>query len=1292
MWCVCRTSGGQWEESFVEIDWNSLHLVASHAEELPEKVCKLDGLLVSRSIDMESECTAVTNGEYSAVFALNPKDSALSCVIGIPEKDEEIFARWLADCETIASYMATSSAPDTSLVQDMILQIGKDRIIKLDRFHHLEVSLAHLLHTHTTSVHLESVPCEDSILYGIRQCVNLERICIQNCDVKDTKVLCNAILVGGGKKLKKLDVRGNSFGDQGTINIAQLLAMLPVLEFLDISANGIGVVGAEALASTMNHSSSLKYLNMSSNPQLGDYGVASLFARVGCLNCIETIELSNCGLRNRMALNAMVMGIEENRARTLKILDIQDNTFESQDVQYFLQQISVLGVPSLIRIGKKNPRQLLLGLSCLDDDTKQMVDLGFTPDDEKEVVGESFQECQTVHVHLAKDISIERLVTAIGSLVGIPLCNVLVLSEQKCQAVIGLRTRVPRCNEKLVSIFQQGHPLLHLLHVKSISVEKPFENQKVQREKMEMLSVEVKESTANESVNMMEMDLFRLLQEFTFSHLEIDMEEFLESLGYVCSFLDMSRARRPLVTLALQALMQCTAPKLWLVKSYLEASNGDCDSCLRIASINNFESDEMDELEVSLLRSSIIADNTELFGVIMEGKVYSVPLADVIYESRKTEASFHFEDSPLPIDPVLEASLVKELFDFPRLNSKWTPRQLCLQYLQQVRIYPLLIPSKSGHIQPKSKIGNDQPESYWKTADEFKIETCYEDSARRISRLLLEAMNNCQATAATEVFGIAYTNREIGLVDELVAQLMCQVSFNPCMRSTDAGWKLLIICVRLLAPSKAMRGCLGVFVDNFRAKSHALSLTNWCKEALSPQLLNNFDENVNHVICSDAAVRLEMMQQVLNDKDRLLDVKVLCVNGTGVKASVLPFTSFKHVLHDIHHGKSHYLTRYPYLPALLPEEFTAHEFESRWKDFVFKYKDENDEAHVLPWEADAFWWSWKLQISNALKSTEGWIPELHLEMHITGASLWYLSPETDMLRTELVYWQASLALKQGNFSVGEAAPIAYAAVLSAAIHCPEGMAQFISMPIRDKLRACLAHVPKAVYQSNSANRRSREWLDKFSDTVDRFTQHLHKCSQRDLETNFSMQRLQLAYIAYLEMWPLSNGVIIPQVRPLRHKSDSKLQPCWDSRLGKMHPGRIVINCKGIFLLVLSRDTYSNHVPSVYWWSPLEKVAAVSVHGSLVLVRTSNGDEIDLECKDPSLVHHYIVAQCTSNLADGSPSIPLKQLMLEFSYSFLGLMPPPDPPVLIDTRESPVAVDIVKRIDLGTTACILRQTI
>ncbi len=836
----------------------------------------------------------------------------------------------------------------------------------------------------------------------------------------------------------------------------------------------------------------------------------------------------------------------------------------------------------------------------------------------------------------------------------------------------------------------------------------------------------------------------------------------------------------PLVANAVARLAVCSPSDLLILRAYFSAMYGNVERCVGAAEQGKhalglmLSLSDVSSFESATLQAAVVAQDAEMFALVMDQDLSEddiassgIRLAGIVHRdlfSRSLAFDPHqlreraFDDNQQgPSGENLDAQyagLVKELLRFERLSSHVEPRELRLQYTAELRAYPITRPINSSY----GTDGGTNEQSvgrFWKSIGTTRLEQTFAKGANKICGLLQRAMGDApRATndmdgygAAHEAIGIAFNSREIGLVDELFAQLLCQVHCNPSVPSLNAGWRLLVLCLRILEPSLEMARVLSSFVEGRTMREDEVLRPNrmlgWAQEALKRlRDVGPEQRKLRHLLAGDASVRLDVVRQVMCDEDTF-DVQVICANGTGTTVTISPFTSFEELLQLVHCFSTDHLTRQPTQPfqrdgerglddkpalrARTDSGATAGSghhfgspdtFERRWKDFCFTHFDSAGERHVMSWETDVYWWRWEKAVAAALTSAEeSQVGEpaaapvkLHLESFVCAPSLWYFGKTGDAVRSQLLYWQRQAGVLQGDLCTSNPEALAYLCCLSACVRiaASDGNChRFLQFDLSQQVRLCRGHLPKIV-RKRTAKQPESPWSERFDSVVSDFAGWMSQSIQATadaLETDHGANEetpgdldettLQRAYLAYLDTWPLAKGVVFRSIRPMHLALQGNIQPLLHFDNPREHRARLVLNAKGIFILVLTNDSHSSRAVALLWHTPLDEIMRLSILDTSTLHIDTRKDQFECSCENPSTIYKAIVAQCTANLSMGNPLVSMDHHLVQFASSFRALPWPPKPPPLYNLSGDPVCLDddtarFRPAFDLSTAASVLAQ--
>eukprot|EP00980_Cylindrotheca_fusiformis_P000617 scaffold154_cov129-Cylindrotheca_fusiformis.AAC.34 len=111
------------------------------------------------------------------------------------------------------------------------------------------------------------------------------------------------------------------------------------LHSLNLTKTMLGVQGATAIASLLNHNDSLKELNLSSN-NLGTRGVKIIAPALQSNTCLESLNLSNNKINSKGG-NVIAKAIENAAASNIRILDISSNKIGDAGIHSFAKILTM---------------------------------------------------------------------------------------------------------------------------------------------------------------------------------------------------------------------------------------------------------------------------------------------------------------------------------------------------------------------------------------------------------------------------------------------------------------------------------------------------------------------------------------------------------------------------------------------------------------------------------------------------------------------------------------------------------------------------------------------------------------------------------------------------------------------------------------------------------------------------------------------------------------------------------------------------------------------------------------
>ncbi|CAK8993353.1 Protein NLRC5, partial [Durusdinium trenchii] len=1124
---------------------------------------------------------------------------------------------------------------------------------------------------------------------------HLEELELVHCDIGDdgAAAVCEALTWLPGLTLLKLG--DNDITEKGGRALGFGIRRLPLLRQFDLSRNDVGDIGIESVAAGSAQLGHLETLVLHSCGAVArttlDAIVKALVDNVNAsvVGGIQVLDLQDNAFDSRAikAFLARCSGlgapqvIKLGKRRKSRLLMSIENAEAGAD------QVVDLGLPAFTGERLTSAEATTQGEG--KDDTSSQVRVVF-----------------------GKEIAPHRLVSAMAWLLNLPPGQVRAAEEQQGPSPEGsyqvMICDVDGPSEDLLELFAQGNETLQLLHV--IKIEPVLQDPrttsivassspppKQQRRGSLLLSSSMSSSVASGALSAQPMGraggkeatetLLRLvrqaLAEEDLAHLKDQLREVAQAFAQLDAFvpsedsdlerylleLDRSQELAPMLSWALGRFVQLSASQVLVVRAYLSAAHGDVERAVASAEQGKYALGlmlslaQVTQFESATLQAALVAQDVDMFANVMgqdlddeSEAAGGIRLANIIHNDLFARSTAQFLDlsggpaSSLEGETELEETypgLVTELLSFERLNRKWTPRELQLQFTNRKRRFALSVPVRQAGDEDGS-----EPESgrFWRSLGDAKVDVAYTEAAGKISELLLQAMSDRHEgfAAAHEAFGIAHSNRAVGLVDELVCQLVCQVTCNPSLRSMDLGWRLLVVALRILRPSKAL---VQVLLRLLARRTEPERMLQWAQEALESALQYTAkQQRVVRVVAGDPSIRLDLLKQVLSDDD-VFEVPVLCANGTGLKLNVSPFTSFGDLLHVVHESSAKYLRR----EGVAPESSVEADEATLWRDFAFTYSDvteDDEDTQVMAWTADAHWWRWQLAIQHVLEEREPEAIQLALQQAICAPSTWYFDKhelQHDSLRAELVYWERAAALQRGHLCTSNPEALAYLCCLSAAVRISGGLAQLIALDTASQVRVCMGHLPKAVRRS-VGKRPTNPWLQRFAAVVERFSAFFGTKAGALPE----LATLHCAFVAFLDTFPLAGGQVFRNVR--------------GAGTGYGPRARVVVSAKGLFLLELTHDAHTSRAIALRWWTPLDDITRLQMaRPGALLVATRRAGVLELEMPHPRRLYKAVVAHAAANLAVGNPTVPRQLCLLEFAHRFGDHLPaPPPPPPLYDT--------------------------
>ncbi|EGD80138.1 hypothetical protein PTSG_13103 [Salpingoeca rosetta] len=122
--------------------------------------------------------------------------------------------------------------------------------------------------------------------------------------------------------LKTLFLQSNSIGDEGAVVLAEMLKHNTALEQLFLSENSIGPEGAVALVEMLKHNTTLTWLGLERN-RVGDEGAVALAKVLKHNTTLEILILDNNSIT---PVGGAALGAALDENRTLSRLDIEENS------------------------------------------------------------------------------------------------------------------------------------------------------------------------------------------------------------------------------------------------------------------------------------------------------------------------------------------------------------------------------------------------------------------------------------------------------------------------------------------------------------------------------------------------------------------------------------------------------------------------------------------------------------------------------------------------------------------------------------------------------------------------------------------------------------------------------------------------------------------------------------------------------------------------------------------------------------------------------------------------------
>mmetsp|Transcript_11882 Transcript_11882/g.21862 ORF Transcript_11882/g.21862 Transcript_11882/m.21862 type:complete len:1014 (-) Transcript_11882:1785-4826(-) len=766
---------------------------------------------------------------------------------------------------------------------------------------------------------------------------------------------------------------------------------------------------------------------------------------------------------------------------------------------------------------------------------------------------------------------------------------------------------------------------------------------------------------------------------------------------------DIDPELSPILLSAIRTICHCSCSDVLILRAFVAALMGDVERCVTAAEQGKdilgeqLSMSQVTRYENATLLASIVAKNIEMFYLVMD-KFFednSSPsamtrLATIIFQDLEARAVLHagntvrLQSTISAISDVANyAGLASELLRFSRLNSKWGARELRLQFVKTTRPHALTTPIAPEDYEQGEKI------VYWQSIGSVKTQEAYSRASLRIAGLLQQAMGDAERdhddpdghTAAHEAIGLAFSNRAIGLVDELICQLVCQVTCNPSIRSLDVGWKLLVFCFRTLEPSKELCTIVYELLDT-RIRAHPNQMAHWAQAGIHSYLsASQKEKKIRKVFAADQAVRLDVLRQILSE-DSSFEIELHAPNGTGVKVKVTPFVSFEEVLERAHTcSKLGFFYRSGKYEGPIDESKIKQ--GTRWRDFAFIYNNESgDGDRMIPFDTDAYWWRWELGVMTALRQRRLAIRIL-IQTYVCAPSRWQFTTADDPLRAEMVYWQQNANVLRGDLCTSNPEALAFITALSSCIQIAGGVDQWKSLNSEDRTRLGMGHLPKVIRRRVGKKAHS-PWVRRYTTSLCQF--HSVICEH---DEHISQTTLQLAFSAYLDMWPLGNGVVFREVVPVRAITGEGTA-FFQHPMDKNNKSRVVVNMKGVFLLTLTRDSQTSRAVALTWSTPLDRITDLKVlKESSLHITTCENEALELVSDEARQLYDCIVAQSSTNFSCGNPVISAQLHLRDFAHKFRFVPFPPAPPSLYNTNGEPVVLGGAESgLNVSTAACVI----
>ncbi|PRP78867.1 protein NLRC3-like [Planoprotostelium fungivorum] len=134
-------------------------------------------------------------------------------------------------------------------------------------------------------------------------------------------------------KLWRLDLYNVQLGDESAKTAAKILENSQRMEYLSLARNDITAEGAEHLSHSLRNNTSLRFLDLSFNPRLGNIGAEHLSRCFEANKSLRGLYLEGCDI-NEQGIRALTAALHKNNT----LVDIQVGTSAKKELQYSSQE------------------------------------------------------------------------------------------------------------------------------------------------------------------------------------------------------------------------------------------------------------------------------------------------------------------------------------------------------------------------------------------------------------------------------------------------------------------------------------------------------------------------------------------------------------------------------------------------------------------------------------------------------------------------------------------------------------------------------------------------------------------------------------------------------------------------------------------------------------------------------------------------------------------------------------------------------------------------------------------